>query len=426
MDENDSLEGKKIELHMFEEKIREALQIAEINKQDKAFVENGQMQFEIEIKNIDKKATEIYAFGEKILTLESDGKFKYDINGLKNIEAKLEKSEFEYKQFGLPDIEYLENLEKQREEEQKDEKDLSEDMAEEDDNEKENTDKTKDNIEQKEEIAKKYNVKSNQVINVCMNKSITRNERFPDLAKWAKEYKQVYILPGKDEYTWQTIGVDKEGKEQQINTTQQKGKNPDVTIKLLDDEKIKEIKPTAMYEIDSDTSYAIIRDEAGKTSMIYCRQEEGKGKEYWGIKIPEEESKNVYHEPTDAREFMDDRNNSTHDLNKKASELEKGNSLEERGIPSKKGKGVQVQEIAGSEQQNRSLRKEDIIDDLLKRDGIIDRAKAMPGFYENKAEKILTLMESDDKITYEEAIKKVEETHRESGGRTPDQKLTKR
>ena len=430
MAENDSMEGKKLEIEMFEQKILDAIQTAEEQKQDTATIENGAVAYEIKIEKIDKKI-KIHAFGEEILTLEED-KFTYNLEGLKNIQEKLKDNpEFDYKQFGLPDVEYLEELERQEEQEkeenQKDEKDLSDDLEEKEEDEPEEKEKTEDEL--KNQFAKKHNVSPNQIIHVSMNRRITDHDNFKGLAKWAKDYKDVYILPGKDEYSWETVGVNKDGKEETIENKQQEGRNPNVRIKLVDKDQIKEVRPIAMYEIDNKTSYAIIRDGSGKTQMLYCRQEAGKGKEYWGIGVPEAEGKNVPQKSAESRDFIDSRNNSSYDLSKKADELVKGKDLEERGIPSKGGKGVQVEEIEGTATQNRMLRKEDILEDLLRRDGIIDRATAMPGFYENKAEKVLRLMESDDKITYEQAVEKVERQekgNREEGGRTPDQNSRKR
>lgn len=152
MAENDAMEGKKLELHMFEQKILEAIEIAKEQKSDTGVIENGQIPFEIRIEKVDDKKIKVHAFGEEILTLEDADKFSYNIEGLKNIQEKLENNpEFDYKHFGLPDIEYLEELEKQREEEQKDEKDLSEDIAEKEEDEPENDEDKKKKPKQKEE-----------------------------------------------------------------------------------------------------------------------------------------------------------------------------------------------------------------------------------------------------------------------------------
>lgn len=302
----------------------------------------------------------------------------------------------------------------------KTEEELSKELKE----EKEADGKDKENSkedEKKEELAKKYNVSSSQVIHISNNKKVTQDSRFEGLAKWSKGYDDIYIIPGKDEYTWHTIGS-KEGKEEEIEKQKNKqigGKNPDVTIKRMDGESITEIKPLAMYEIDDKQSYAIVRDEAGKTQMLYCRQEGGDEKTYWGIMVPEANGKNAIQQEPEEREFMSYKNNSSEDLSKKAKELDIANDMEERGAPSKE-KGVQTYEINGTSMQNREERKEQIIEDLMKKDGILDRATAVPGFYENKAEKVLKLLESNDKITYKEAVDRVDKLEeREPGGRMP-------
>lgn len=298
--------------------------------------------------------------------------------------------------------------------------------------EKDEPEKEKTEDEAKEEFARRHNVSRNQVIHISMNRKITEHDKLKNLAKWAREYDDIYVLPGKDEYSWETIGINKNGEEETIESRQQKGRNPDVTIKRVDGKEITEVRPIAMYEIDSRQSYAIVRDSAGKTEMLYCRQQEGDGKAYWGIEVPEAEGKNVLQKSPEEREFMDSRNTSSLDLSRKSDELEKGVSLEERGIPSKKGKGVQVEEIEGTATQNRSMRKEDIKEKLMKKDKIDLRGENMNGYkryidktYDEKAEKVLRLMESDKDITYEQAVERVENSDRDQGGRTPGERSRK-
>lgn len=429
MEENDAMEEKDLALN---EVIKEAFEMKKESDQkgENTFVnpvlQIGETAFEIDIKKDNKdNLYKMHILGVHILTLDENNELQFEQGWEDALSIRIKEcSGMVSEKDGKDLIENLKQvdkeLQKEREEEQKDEKDLSDDMEEKDEKEEEpEEDKTED--ESKEEIARKHNVKSNQVIHVSMDRRITDNDRFQGLAKWAREYDDIYVLPGKDEYSWDTIGINKDGEEEVINNRQQEGKNPDVTIKRVDGNEITEVRPIAMYEIDSKQSYAVIRDSSGKTQMLYCRQEEGDGKAFWGIGVPEADTKNVREKSVEGREFMDSRNNSSYDLAKKGDELEKGADLEERGIPSKEGKGVQTEEIEGTARQNRQLRKEDIIEDLLKRDGIIDRAKAMPGFYENKAEKVLTLMETDDKITYEDAVKRVEDSGRAAEGNTPDQ-----
>lgn len=66
------------------------------------------------------------------------------------------------------------------------------------------------------------------------------------------------------------------------------------TIKKVSGEKIEEIKPLAIFKIDSQTAYAVAIDEHGQSEFLYCRQQAGDEKNYWGIKVPEAERKILY------------------------------------------------------------------------------------------------------------------------------------
>ena len=262
----------------------------------------------------------------------------------------------------------------------------------------------------KEKIAKKYKLNTNQIIHVDLeNEKITEDETFSDLVKWADGQKEIYVIPGEDEYTWKTIGRKKgekeftevEGANKQIH-----GRNPDITIQRIDDEKITEIRPLAMYEIDSDTAIAIIRNEYGESEQLYCRRQEGEQK-YWGTVIPEASKKNVRQLEFDARSFMSPKNTSGLDLERKEDEFKKAQDLQERGVPSRE-KGVQVYEIDGNSRQNREVVKEEIVADLMKRDGIVDKLTVPPGYYESKAEKVLRLLEQNCDINYEQAVEQIE------------------
>ena len=275
-------------------------------------------------------------------------------------------------------------------------------------NEGEREEKTED--KGKEKIAKKYNLNAKQVIHVDLNnEKITEDETFAGLVNWADGQEEMYVIPGEDEYTWKTIGRKKgekeftevEGANKQIH-----GRNPDITIQKIDNDKITEIRPLAMYEIDSDTAIAIIRNEYGESEQLYCRRQAGEQK-YWGTVIPEASKKNVRQLEFDARSFMSSKNTSGLDLERKEDEFKKAQDLQERGVPSRE-KGVQVYEIDGNSRQNREVVKEEIVADLMKRDGIVDKLTVPPGYYENKAEKVLRLLEQNCDINYEQAVEQIE------------------
>ena len=262
----------------------------------------------------------------------------------------------------------------------------------------------------KEKIAKKYKLNTNQIIHVDLeNEKITEDETFSDLVKWADGQKEIYVIPGEDEYTWKTIGR-KEGEEEftEIKAAHKQihGKNPNITIQKIDNEKITEVRPLAMYEVDNDTAIAIVRNEHGEPEQLYCRRQEGEQK-YWGTVIPEASKKNVRQLEFDVRSFMSTKNTSGLDLEKKEDELKKARDLSERGVPSKE-EGVQIYEIDGNSRQNREVVKEEIVRDLMQRDGIVDKLTVPPGYYENKAEKVLGLLEQNQEINYEQAVEQID------------------
>lgn len=259
MSERDAMEGKKIELHIFEQKVLEALEIAEREEQDKAVIDNGMMSFEIQIQKVDNKL-EIHAFGEEILTLEK-GEFTYDIEGLKNIQEKLEKnSEFNYKQFGLPDIEYLEELEKQRQEERDEpQKDLSKDMEEKE--EKKEEEKEKEKEEPEKTLDEKNQIRSLTKLNDKVIKFLVPS---------ARDYDGIYL-----DSAGKIVGENqKSGKIEDLKgITEIKGNSINKNIHGTENREHKHVNAEIMYRIDSkqNTGFAVIRDgtEKGNRDLRY-------------------------------------------------------------------------------------------------------------------------------------------------------------
>jgi len=251
----------------------------------------------------------------------------------------------------------------------KDDEEQEEGDQEKDDEEKPELEPEEQGIdEEKEEIAKQYNVNSDQVIHIAKDEKVTEDHRFDGFVNWTDGYDDFYVIPGKDEGSWRFIGS-REGKKEEIENGDMQigGKNPDITIKRMDnDGKITEIRPLAMYEADSETAIAITRDEHGKTQALACRQEGGDEKTYWGAIIPEASGKNVEQAPMEVRKVISKDANSSRDLSTKGIELEKVEGLIERGVPIEKN----VDSIDGNGEQNRAERIEKIAEDLMKRDGI--------------------------------------------------------
>ena len=425
MAENEGMEGKDLateEKKEFNEQVLE-----EVQK-----LKNGESKMiigELEATKVQDQV--ILNVRGKSIAIVRGNEIEYNLANFEELKKSLEEEGQTLEDLGLPDLQaeidkiQKQNSEKQeaketeQDEQNKDgEENSGEEQEEEKDDEKPDLEEDKD--PKKEEIAKKYNVNKAQVIHIAKDEKITEHERFQGLVKWAEDRDDVYIIPGEDPYTYKFIG-EKDGELEEIEAGNNKvigGKNPDVTIKRIDGEAITEIKPLAMYEVDNQSAIAIVENEHGDPEALYCRQQGGNEKEYWGSIIPEASGKNVYQQEPNVREMMDYRSNSDLDLDKKADSLSRQADLEARGLPSR-DKGVQVDEIRGNSEQNRTVNIEDIVEDLMKKDGIVDKLTVPPGYYENKAEKVLNLMENNETITYEQAVEQIEqEGQREPGGRT--------
>ena len=432
MAENESMEGKDLateEKKEFKEQILEQIEN----------LKNGESKMivgEMEATKIGDQA--ILKVRGKSIAIVREKQIEYNLANFEALKKELEEEGKTLDDLGLPDLqEEIDKIQKQNsekveeqqtQEEQKEQEDEGEDIEEEKDDEKPELEEDKDKDEQKEEIAKQYNVDAKDVIHISKDEKITENERFQGLVKWAGDRDDVYVIPGEDPYTYKFIG-DKDGELEEIEAGKNKaigGKSPDVTVKRVDGEQITEVRPLAMYEVDSQTSIAIVKNEYGEPEALYCRQEGGNEKAYWGSVIPEASGKNVLQQSPETRDFMDHKYNSGLDLEEKTFALTRQEDLEKRGVPSK-AEGVQVNEIDKSHEQNRELNVEEIAEDLMTKDGIVDRLTVPPGFYENKAEKVLKLMEEDKSITYEQAVEQIESKgQREAGGRTPGEPRDKR
>ena len=305
-----------------------------------------------------------------------------------------------------------EELEQEKEQEKEEEEEIkdNEPKEQEEEEELEEKENQKDDDTKREEIAKKYKVNAKQVVRLNIkDEKINEDDTFQRAVEYAKGYEEICVIPGKDIYSWKILGRKKGEKEfdeiEQANK-QVHGKNPDVTIKTIQNDKIVEQKPLAIYEIDGKNIMAVVKNEWGEPETLYCRKQEGEQK-YWGTVVPELSNKNVRQLGFDERSFMSEKNTSGMDLAKKEDELDKAQDLNDRGVPSKE-EGVQVYEIDGNARQNAATRKEEVVNDLMRRDGIVDKLTVPPGFYENKADKVLALLEQNKDMQYEEAIEKVE------------------
>lgn len=335
-------------------------------------------------------------------TLEEQRKLGDMINllGLQKEEVDLQKLQEQLRKI---EAKTKEELKKDETEEEKDEE------TNKDDKEKEgNEEVDKEEESEKQEVAKQYKVNTKDVVHLnTKGEKITEDKDFAGLVKWAEGREDIYIIANRYGEIDKVVEK-KDGKFSEIEADLPKvhGNNPNITIQRIGKDKITEEKPLKIHQLDSRTALATVRNEWGELETLYCRKQEGEQK-YWGSVIPENAGKNVRQLEYKERSFMDPKNTSSRDLADKEDELLKAQDLEDRGVPSKE-KGIQTYEINGNTDQNREVAKEDIVEDLMKRDGIIDKLTVPPGYYENKAEKVLQLIENNKDIIYEQAVKQVE------------------
>ncbi len=305
---------------------------------------------------------------------------------LKNIEAKTK-----------------EEIEESEREEEKDEETNKDDKEQEGDKEVD-----KEEESEKQKVAKQYNVNTKDVVHLnTKGEKITEDKGFAGLVKWAEGRKDIYIIANRYGEIDKVVEK-KDGKFSEIEADLPKvhGNNPNITIQRIGKDGITEEKPLKIHQLDSRTALATVRNEWGELEILYCRKQEGEQK-YWGSVIPENAGKNVRQLEYEKRSFMDPNNTSPNDLADKEGELLKAQDLEDRGIPYKE-EGIKTYKINGNTDQNREVAKEDIVEDLMKRDGIIDKSTVPPGYYENKAEKVLQLIENNKDIIYEQAVEQIE------------------
>ena len=294
-------------------------------------------------------------------------------------------------------------LKKDETEEEKDEETNKDDKEKEGDEEVD-----KEEESEKQEVAKQYKVNTKDVIHLnTKGEKITEDKDFAGLVKWAEGRKDIYIIANRYGEIDKVVEK-KDGKFSEIEADLPKvhGNNPNITIQRIGKDKITEEKPLKIHQLDSRTALATVRNEWGELETLYCRKQEGEQK-YWGSVIPENAGKNVRQLEYKERSFMDPKNTSSMDLADKEDELLKAQDLEDRGIPYKE-EGIKTNKINGNTDQNRKTTKEDIVEDLMKRDGIFDKSTVPPGYYENKAEKVLQLIENNKDIIYEQAVEQIE------------------
>ena len=162
MAENEGMEGKDFaKEEQVKAKFEEILtQIINEMEHDEATVTIEGTNININVKK-EKKIHQISLCGKQIATVDENNEFLYDIEKLEDVKKLLENGKrpvAKYEDLGLPDIEYLKELEKEKQKEDGEQEKENPDDEEKDENEKDEEEKPdlEDDKEDREEIAEEY------------------------------------------------------------------------------------------------------------------------------------------------------------------------------------------------------------------------------------------------------------------------------
>ena len=160
MEENASGESKDLAIQEqikanFEKIITEIINNME-NESATVTIEGSNANISINIQK-EKEGYKLSLLGEEIINIDKNGEFRYNIENLQNLKEKLEDKDrpiANYEELGLPDIEYLKEIEMQKDENldemQKDDKDLSKELKDESEKDNEQSKKGEQRKEDKE------------------------------------------------------------------------------------------------------------------------------------------------------------------------------------------------------------------------------------------------------------------------------------
>ena len=208
--------------------------------------------------------------GQNIATTDIDGKnLKYNIEGLKMVRTRLEElgDANLYEDLGLPDIEYLEELEKEQNEKDK-EKKGDEEKADEEEPELEEDEEEQEEEEEKEEEEKEEEEKKKPVDEKNKAKNLTEinSKVIKLLLPSARQYGKIYLNSDGE-----IVGRNKQTKEIEpvSGISLMKGSSVNKQIHGTESGEHKHVNAEKLYQIDSrpTTGFAVTRDMSQKGNM---------------------------------------------------------------------------------------------------------------------------------------------------------------
>lgn len=438
MAENEAMEGKDFaKEEQVKAKFEEILtQIINEMEHDEATVT---LEGEVADININvKKEKEVYnisLLGENIATIDENKQFSYDINGLENVKQKLEDKKnpvAKYEDLGLPDIEYLKELEKDKQKEddeqekEKENPDDEEKNGKKDKNEKDEEGKPDledDNKEEeKHEDEGQQLQKKSDWVKLDLNAEVVKGKTLRELLRCDEE--EAYVAPGKGQYDYSIVAGNKEKGYKLLDSLERtEGRAPTqkvMSIENNDSKDVNEKVPLAMFKCKNSNregfTISKIGGGIGQVRVEYYR--EAYSGLYMSSAVPQQTADRGIDKPSkETKELMSTKYYSTTDLSEKTKTYKEiTEEVNKQNLPddvNPASDGIQIEEL------DRETFRQKLVDQIVEEerapgaqapnydDWLRDKATKM-------ADKIL-----DDNKDYEEAKEEVFRV-REPGGKTPD------
>ena len=244
MAENESMEGKDFALQekkkaRFEEMIQQAI----ANMDEEEITINSEIEgIMIKIQKKDSNYT-LSLLGENIADIKKDGNFSYNIKGLESIKEKLEKEQegrpaAYYNDLGLPDIEFLKYLEKEKNKKIQEEREVEKKNDDKSDEEKEENEVEQDEEKDEEEKDNKKSqlTRGKNWVKLDLNMEITRGMTLRQLLDCKSE--EAYVVPGKDIYEYSIVEGDEKSGYKKLDTLEKtEGRAPKQQIISIDNKR---------------------------------------------------------------------------------------------------------------------------------------------------------------------------------------------
>lgn len=385
-----------------------------------------------------KKEKEVYnisLLGENIATIDENKQFSYDINGLENVKQKLEDKKnpvAKYEDLGLPDIEYLKELEKDKQKEddeqekEKENPDDEEKNGKKDKNEKDEEGKPDledDNKEEeKHEDEGQQLQKKSDWVKLDLNAEVVKGKTLRELLRCDEE--EAYVAPGKGQYDYSIVAGNKEKGYKLLDSLERtEGRAPTqkvMSIENNDSKDVNEKVPLAMFKCKNSNregfTISKIGGGIGQVRVEYYR--EAYSGLYMSSAVPQQTADRGIDKPSkETKELMSTKYYSTTDLSEKTKTYKEiTEEVNKQNLPddvNPASDGIQIEEL------DRETFRQKLVDQIVEEerapgaqapnydDWLRDKATKM-------ADKIL-----DDNKDYEEAKEEVFRV-REPGGKTPD------